>query len=166
MKDRCTETTERQIEKEITASLKYLAMGAFFSKDSVNRPGFAKLFFEAASEEREHAYKLIEYLSMRGRYLNPSKSYIPKIDISKLVKESPNTGSVMGVTLADLEPVEDEKTTSGLIALQNALKLETAVTKSIRDLVKTCEDDSNFNHYHVSAYFCFIKDAYSFRNFL
>lgn len=32
----------------------------------VNRPGFAKLFFDASSEEREHALKLIEYLLMRG----------------------------------------------------------------------------------------------------
>jgi len=40
--------------------------GAHFSRDIVNRPGFAKLFFESASEEREHAIKLIEYLLMRG----------------------------------------------------------------------------------------------------
>ena len=43
-----------------------LFQGAHFSKDTVNRPGFAKLFFEAASEEREHAIKIISYLLMRG----------------------------------------------------------------------------------------------------
>lgn len=148
MKDNCVLATEDQIKKEVTASLKYLSMAAHFSKDSVNRPGFAKLFFEAASEEREHAYKLIEYLSMRGRYLAGTGSSIPKIDISKLVKESESL-SAMGVTLSKLTPGDDEKTTAGLIALQNALKLETAVTSSIRELVKTCEDKP-FNHYHVS----------------
>lgn len=40
--------------------------GAHFSKDTVNRPGFAKLFFDSATEEREHASKLLEYLLMRG----------------------------------------------------------------------------------------------------
>lgn len=146
MKDNCVSATEDQIKKEVTASLKYLAMAAHFSKDSVNRPGFAKLFFEAASEEREHAYKLIEYLSMRGRYLAGTGSSIPKIDISKLVAESEDL-SAMGVTLMKLTPT-DERTTSGLIALQNALKLETAVTASIRKVIIECEQEP-FNHYHV-----------------
>lgn len=148
MTDDCVKATEEQIKKEITASLKYLSMGAHFAKDSVNRPGFSKFFFDAASEEREHAYKLIEYLSMRGRYLNQGKSIIPDIDISRLVKESEKL-QVLGENLTPLTPAEPEKTTSGLIALQNALKLETAVTKSIRELVKSCEAEP-FNHYHVS----------------
>jgi len=32
----------------------------------VNRPGFAKIFFDSASEERDHAIKIIGYLLMRG----------------------------------------------------------------------------------------------------
>lgn len=52
--------------EELKAAMQYMAMGAHFSKDTINRPGFAKLFFEAASEEREHAIKLIHYLLMRG----------------------------------------------------------------------------------------------------
>lgn len=153
LKDDCVKRTEDQIKKEITASLKYLNMAAYFSRDDVNRPGYAKLFFEAASEEREHAYKLIEYLSMRGRYLQKDsksqESTIIDFDISKLVRDSENP-SVMGLVLDDLTKT-DEKTTSGLIALQNALRLETAVTKSIRNLVQTCESSDNFNHYHVSS---------------
>jgi hypothetical protein len=43
-----------------------LFQGAHFSRDTINRPGFAKLFFEAASEERQHAIKIISYLVMRG----------------------------------------------------------------------------------------------------
>lgn len=154
MTDGCVKATEEQIKKEITASLKYLSMGAHFSKDSVNRPGFSKFFFDAASEEREHAYKLIEYLSMRGRYLNPGKSIISTFDISQLIKDAENL-NVLEETLTPLVPAENGKTTSGLIALQNALKLETAVTRSIRELVKTCEatldkDGKPFNHFHVS----------------
>ena len=44
----------------------YFFQGAHFSRDSINRPGFAKMFFESASEEREHAMKIIAYLLMRG----------------------------------------------------------------------------------------------------
>lgn len=132
-------------------------MAAYFSQDNVNRPGFAKLFFEAASEEREHAHKLIEYLSMRGRYMQQQKgddadtwtSSIPGFDISELVKDSGNLNLAdLKITLSNLS-TPDAKSSSGLIALQNALKLEAAVTKSIRGLIKICEDNP-FNHYHVS----------------
>jgi len=165
MRDECTTETEEQIKKEITASLKYLSMAAYFSRDNINRPGFAKLFFEAASEEREHAHKLIEYLSMRGRYMrqkdkNSWKSTIPNFDISSLVKDSENL-TVLGLTLTDLTPAGDAKTTSGLIALQNALKLESAVTKSIRSLVQKCESEP-FNHYHFVDYLTseFLEEQY------
>lgn len=40
--------------------------GAYFARDDVNRPGFSDFFFKSASEEREHAIKFLEYLSMRG----------------------------------------------------------------------------------------------------
>lgn len=154
MKDKCVSDTQKQIKMEITASLKYLSMAAFFSKDGVNRPGFAKLFFDAASEEREHAYKLIEYLSMRGRYLTTSegKPQSPDIDISQLVKKA---ADLKEHSLEDFT-APTETRTSGLIALQNALKLETLVTASIRNLVASCESSDNFNHYHVSRCFAIV----------
>lgn len=55
-----------QVEIELTASMTYLAMAAHFSKDEINRPGFAEYFFKSASEEREHAIKIMDYLLMRG----------------------------------------------------------------------------------------------------
>lgn len=62
----CISEVRRQVQAEIDASFTYLAMGAHFSQDTINRPGFAEFFFKAAGEEREHATKLIEYLLMRG----------------------------------------------------------------------------------------------------
>ena len=53
-----------------------LFQGAHFARDTVNRPGFSKFFFESASEEREHAIKIIEYLLMRGQLTD---------DVSKLL---------------------------------------------------------------------------------
>jgi len=162
MKDECVKKTEDQIKMEITASLKYLQMAAYFSQDNINRPGYAKLFFDAASEEREHAYKLIEYLSMRGRYLakdnKNQQSTIIDFDISKLIKEIETKDKPLHELFTT-----DEKTTSGLIALQNALRLEAAVTKSIRALVSTCEESKdNFNHYHFVDYLTgeFLEEQY------
>lgn len=66
MSGKCIAEVERQIQTEIDASMTYLAMGAHFAQDTVNRPGFSEFFFKSAGEEREHAQKLIEYLLMRG----------------------------------------------------------------------------------------------------
>lgn len=79
----CVREMRRQIQAEIDASLQYLAMGAHFAQDTVNRPGFMHFFFKAAGEEREHAHKLIEYLLMRGQLLD---------NVSDLIKIKVSTG--------------------------------------------------------------------------
>lgn len=163
MEDLCVTATEAQIKKEILASMNYLSMAAFFSKDEINRPGFAKLFFGAASEEREHAYKLIEYLSMRGRYqlYKTGKSKKMDFDFKKIVGDFNDTKLYPGIVIEPLQKTyfKDDLTTkevdrtSGLVALKNALKLETFVTKSIRGLIKECENEkkNGNNDYHVSC---------------
>merc|ERR1712168_1134879 len=55
---------------EFEASLQYLLMAAQFSQDTYNLPGVAKLFWEHADEEREHAKQFISYLRMRGYHGN------------------------------------------------------------------------------------------------
>ncbi|KAG8232855.1 hypothetical protein J437_LFUL012659 [Ladona fulva] len=65
MTDPCIQKMKDQVQEEIKAAMTYLTMGAHFSRDVVNRPGFAKFFFESASEEREHAIKIMSYLLMR-----------------------------------------------------------------------------------------------------
>lgn len=134
----CRDDMARQIQMEVGASLQYLAMGAHFSKDKVNRPGFAKLFFDAASEEREHAMKLIDYLLMRGELTTDVTSLIT-------VRPPPRT------TWKD-----------GVVALEHALKMESDVTKSIRTVIKSCEDDPEFNDYHLVDYLTgeFLEEQY------
>lgn len=117
MEKSCSDAMRAQIQKEIYASYKYLAMGAHFSRDTINRPGFAEFFFHSAKEEREHGDKLIEYLSMRGELTK---------DITGLLK-------VPEVT------VQDHEWADGVTALEAALRLETEVTQSIRQLIQTCE---------------------------
>lgn len=160
MKKNCVELTEDQIKKEITASLKYLSLGAYFSQDNVNRPGFAKFYFDAASEEREHAHKLIEYLQMRGRYFDLQDTVISNINIGQLVKES-EKATALGLDNAWMKSPEARPNgvSAGLESLRTALKMEYAVTQSIRNLIAACEaekvdgkKDETFNDYHFVDY--------------
>ncbi|CAH2008290.1 unnamed protein product [Acanthoscelides obtectus] len=135
----CVESMRNQIEEELKASMRYMAMGAYFSQDTVNRPGFADIFFKSASEEREHAIKLIHYLLMRGELTH---------DVSKLIKRN-------------LTPA----TTSwanGVSALKDALELEAQVTKKIRKVIQKCEDNEKFNDYHLVDYLTgeFLEEQY------
>lgn len=84
MKEPCIRSMREQIQKEISASMQYLAMAAYFSNDTVNRPGFAEHFFKAAREEREHGAKLVEYLSMRGELTDTVKNLI-KVMVSNCI---------------------------------------------------------------------------------
>jgi len=138
--DQCTKSMREQISKELTASLQYMAMGAHFARDTINRPGFADFFFKSASEEREHAMKLISYLLMRGHFTKDINSLI---DVSKYLPEK---------TIWD----------NGVAALRDALELETKVTKSIREVIRYCEDDKTFNDYHLVDYLTgeFLEEQY------
>jgi ferritin heavy chain len=122
LKGECLDAMRSQIQKEIDASYAYLAMGAHFSRDTINRPGFAEMFFKAAKEEREHGSKLIEYLSMRGQLTK---------DVTDLIK---------------VPTVQKQEWTDGASALEDALLLEISVTKSIRELIQTCEKKPNYYH--------------------
>ncbi|KAI8045120.1 hypothetical protein M5D96_001298 [Drosophila gunungcola] len=86
MKDACLKGMRNQIQEEINASYQYLAMGAYFSRDTVNRPGFAEHFFKAAKEEREHGSKLVEYLSMRGQ-LTEGVSDLINVPVTRSIRK-------------------------------------------------------------------------------
>lgn len=129
MKPDCAKKLQSQVKKEIEAALTYLSMGAHFAKASHHRPGFSKFFFEAANEEREHAIKIIEYLLMRG-----------DVETNKL--------EILNILTQKI----DSSWESGVQALEKALKLETEVTESIRDIIQKCEKDETFNDYHLVDY--------------
>lgn len=157
MHKECVKAMRKQIQKEIYASTQYLAMAAYFSTDTVNRPGFAEHFFKAAKEEREHGSKLVEYLSMRG-LLTDSVNDLITVPVSNRFKINSNVFDFIFVCLTDsfslLKTVQAHKWT-GLSALEDAFKLETEVTQSIRKLIKTCEGtarDSSDNDYHLVDY--------------
>uniref|UniRef100_A0A182SSI9 Ferritin n=1 Tax=Anopheles maculatus TaxID=74869 RepID=A0A182SSI9_9DIPT len=136
MSNRCSAKLYGQIKMEFDASLFYLQYAAYFAQYNVSLPGFEKFFFNAASEEREHGIKLIEYALMRGQ--------------PDIVNE--NFSLAFG-TAAEPEPEKREGKTKGsvaLTALRKALEKEELVTKSIRELIKVCENDPN--DYHLVDY--------------
>ncbi|XP_057652185.1 ferritin subunit-like [Diorhabda carinulata] len=51
---------------------------------------------------------------------------------------------------------------SGVSALKDALKLEATVTKKIRDVIRVCEDATNYNDYHLVDYLTgdFLEEQY------
>lgn len=135
----CVESVRKQIQKEVDASMQYLAMGAHFSRDTVNRPGFADFFFSSAKEEREHAQHLIDYLTMRGQL----------------------TGEI--TSLIQIQKPKKHGWKNGVEALSDALDLEAKVTKSIRNVIEKCESDvvtdsennnkrTKVNDYHLVDY--------------
>ncbi|CAH1373224.1 hypothetical protein MTP99_014648 [Tenebrio molitor] len=140
MKRSCINSMRTQIRAELSAAMQYLAMGAHFSKDTINRPGFAKMFFDSASEERQHAIKLISYLLMRGELIS---------DVSNLID------TYIGVSKTQWE--------SGVEALKDALQLEATVTKKIKGVVKVCEDQPGPNDYHLVDYLTgvFLEEQYT-----
>lgn len=64
--DACEQGIKAQITKEFYAMHSYQAMAAHFERDDVALPNIAKFFRDSASEEKEHAEKLIDYLNKRG----------------------------------------------------------------------------------------------------
>lgn len=120
----CVGAVRRQIQEEIDASIKYLSMGAHFAQDVVDRPGFAEFFFKSASDKREDAIKLIEYLLIRT----------PISQIGDLIK----------VNVPDLQYWKQ-----GTVALEDALKTESAITKKIKYVIQKCENGDRNNDYHL-----------------
>jgi len=134
----CVKEVRRQIQAEVDASLTYLAMGAHFAQDTINRPGFSEFFLKAAGEEREHATKLIEYLLMRGELIS---------DVSSLIRVNRPAKTAWK---------------NGVEALKDALRTEAKVTKSIRQVIEKCEDDNGNNDYHLVDYLTgdFLEEQY------
>jgi len=120
----CEIAIQDHIKFEFDAAFTYLAMGAHFATESVNRPGLAKFLLGAASEERSHAILMLDYLNLRGIPLKSRNSkyvYVNNSDIQQ--------------TLNKLEGIDYKD------ALTHALNMEIDVTQRIYKVIKACEHD-------------------------
>lgn len=143
----CAAQVIQQIKEEASASYKYFQMGAYFSSDQVNLPGFAELFFKAAKEERDHSAILMSYLSTR---------LSKKVDIENVQ-----------ANLLSQNVYVDLNGFNGLKALQQAYDMEKYITGKIKSIITAC-DSVNDKEYHVSDFLTgdFLTEQYeSERNF-
>jgi len=122
-----------------------ILQGAHFSKDTVNRPGFADLFFSSATEEREHASKLLEYLLMRGELTEGIDRIIVNV-VSYYTFDFTN----FRLNQLFLQTPLKEYWSSAVNALKDALELEAHVTRKIRAMIKACEGGTNDFHVNQS----------------
>lgn len=121
----CMTKLREHIQRELQASVTYLAMGAWANHYAVQRPGLAKFFFASASEERTHGLTMLNYLRMRG---HNSNSILP----------------------ADLAPQNDKYSwESPLSALRQALYMEKEVTRHIKGIIDYCADAED---HHLADY--------------
>lgn len=121
---KCERAIQDHVQFEFNAAFTYLAMGAHFAQESVNRPGIAKFLLGAASEERSHAILFLDYLNKRGIMLKPKNS-----------RYEYTTDPVITDRLNKLEGIDYKD------ALTTALNMELDVTQRVYQVIKACEDD-------------------------
>lgn len=114
---RCEKALNDQINVEYTASYAYHSLFAYFDRDTVALPGFAK-FMEAQSlEERGHASEFMEYQNVRGGQVVLKPVAVPEMQFSRV-----------------------DGTSDALYAMELALQLEKFVYRKLKALHSLGED--------------------------
>lgn len=121
---KCERAIQDHVKYELDAAFTYLAMGAHFAQESVNRPGIAKFLLGAASEERSHAILMLDYLNKRGIPLK-----------SKNSKYEYTTDPLIQDRLNKLVRIDYKD------ALTQALNMELDVTQRIYQVISHCDAD-------------------------
>ncbi|VDM03937.1 unnamed protein product [Schistocephalus solidus] len=124
--EECEAGINKQINMELYASYLYMAAANHFDRDDVALPGFCKFFSKSSEEEREHALKLMKYQNKRGGR----------------------------IVLQDIAKPAVTEWSSGLEAMETALKIEREVNESLLELHRTAalKDDSQFCDFLESEY--------------
>jgi ferritin heavy chain len=107
----------KHINVEYTAMYAYHALWAYFDRDTVALPGFAKYFEGQSGEEREHASAFMKYQNKRGGKVELFPIAVPE----------------MSFTAAD-------GTSDAVYAMDLALQLEKFVFLKLQDLHKVAAD--------------------------
>jgi len=127
---KCTTAIQNHIKEEFNAAFTYLAMGAYFAQEKVNRPGLAKFLLGAASEERSHAILMLDYLNKRGITL--------KADNSNYNYNFTQAQSAADI-YAKLEELKGDVEYKDVLTI--ALNMEIKVTDLIYNVIEQCDKD-------------------------
>eukprot|EP00252_Welwitschia_mirabilis_P022842 TRINITY_DN629_c0_g1_i2.p1 TRINITY_DN629_c0_g1~~TRINITY_DN629_c0_g1_i2.p1 ORF type:complete len:275 (-),score=54.88 TRINITY_DN629_c0_g1_i2:332-1156(-) len=84
--DPCEAALNEQINVEYNVSYVYHALFAYFDRDNVALPGFAKYFKEASDEERKHAEMLMKYQNLRGGKVKLQSILMPVMEFDNSEK--------------------------------------------------------------------------------
>eukprot|EP00177_Eucheuma_denticulatum_P000202 GFKZ01000356.1.p2 GENE.GFKZ01000356.1~~GFKZ01000356.1.p2 ORF type:complete len:252 (-),score=58.12 GFKZ01000356.1:1879-2634(-) len=107
----------RHINVEYTASYAYHAIWAYFDKDVVALPGFAKFFKEQSNEEREHAEEFMKFQNKRGGSVELQPIAVPEMKFTM-----------------------DDGTSDAVYAMDLHLQLEKFVYLKLKELHKVAEN--------------------------
>jgi len=73
-----------QVNIEYTASYTYHALYAYFDRDAVALPGFAKYFLKGSADERSHAHAFMEFQNRRGGKVVMKPVAVPEMQFEAL----------------------------------------------------------------------------------
>ena len=82
--DKLETALNRQVGREMGASMQYLAIAAWFDRQSLRQ--LARFFYRQADEEREHALKFFHFVIEAGGTVRLPEIAAPKGDFGKAVE--------------------------------------------------------------------------------
>eukprot|EP00199_Chlamydomonas_sp_CCMP681_P005467 CAMPEP_0119109564 /NCGR_PEP_ID=MMETSP1180-20130426/20553_1 /TAXON_ID=3052 ORGANISM="Chlamydomonas cf sp, Strain CCMP681" /NCGR_SAMPLE_ID=MMETSP1180 /ASSEMBLY_ACC=CAM_ASM_000741 /LENGTH=239 /DNA_ID=CAMNT_0007095395 /DNA_START=30 /DNA_END=749 /DNA_ORIENTATION=- len=82
----CEAAINEQINIEYNISYVYHSLFAFFDRDNIGLPGFAKYFKDGSDEERGHAELLMRYQNKRGGKVQLKTIVMPDVDVNNAEK--------------------------------------------------------------------------------
>lgn len=114
------DAVNRHINVEFTAMYAYHALWAYFNRDTVALPGFAKYFNDQSLEERSHAHEFMEYQNKRGG----------KVEL-------------MPIAVPEMAFAMNDGTSDAVYAMDLALQLEKFVYHKLKDLQKIADSKND-----------------------
>lgn len=119
LSNKLTAALNVQIGMEYEASLKYDSIGCYFTLEDL--PQLAKFFFQQATEEREHAHKLIKFMLDRDGQVQipaiaaPPYNFASPVEAVKLAQASEQKVSSSIHELYELSVKERDHSTSVML---------------------------------------------------
>lgn len=160
LSEKLVDALNAQIGIEYTASIKYDAIGSYFTTEEL--PQLAKFFFKQSTEEREHAHKLIKFVLDRDALVRipaipaPTPTFPTCVDAVKhaLAGEEHVTASIH--KLYELALAEKDHATA--IMLQWFITEQVEEESTIRQMLRMVERGKESGMISVEDYLADLKE--------